>query len=546
MDPGFLAILDMGAHGKDNKSRVVSEYEHRWWSGRKPRDLGTMQILNTSTLSTCLDHYREQFPSQTNTTIGISVSAGAGACSPARTDAPSTAGTSVPPTAGTSVLASAGAGDNACQRCSQYRDVLSDVLQDVLKFCNLSSGMAASSETQWKLGLRWASTFHLLQEAALMKETSGCAPPASGTTAYQIENVAWKASSELSRLQSMPATSYKWTWGETLTKKEVLALCQTGTQPGAVPHSGYDLSLVEGRMLGEYTVDSPSHPTSYGQNENVPTEAVFVPPNSELGIPACLSRHGCLSYNPLGRSASSIEKFVSHSPLMSITPLDPQQLVMDLTNISVSTPAGHEPPAPALSLADIWTDSDASVTEGLAETEAAALGLADIWSDTESSGAEASPPAPASALLLAEDWSDNDDAASAEVSQNPATTAFLLAEQWQDIDEVSREGSPPAPAPALMYSSGTLGSDSEHSNMSNDDRGSSAYTYGSQLVISPSWITLKPSGPTFLDMDAHFPLSNNVALADTPISTPACAYGPEHFAYLQDHLFDDSSDEEED
>ncbi|KAF8801051.1 hypothetical protein BYT27DRAFT_7262373 [Phlegmacium glaucopus] len=202
---------------------------------------------------------------------------------------------------------------------------------------------------------------------------------------------------------------------------------------------------------------------------------------------------------------------------MSITPLDPQRLVMDLTNISVSMPASHEPLAPALapalSLTDIWTDSDASVMEGLAETEAAALGLTDIWT---------------------------------EVSQNPVATAFLLVEQWQDIDEVSREGSPPAPAPALMYSSSTPGSDSEHSNMSNDDRGSSAYTYGSQLVISPSRIMLEPSGPTFLDMDGHFPSSNNVAPADTPISTPACAYGPEHFVYLQDHLCDDSSDEEED
>ncbi|KAF8801050.1 hypothetical protein BYT27DRAFT_7216408 [Phlegmacium glaucopus] len=200
MDPGFLAILDMGAHGKDNKSRV------------------------------------------TNTTIGISVSASAGTRSPARIDAPSTAGTSVPPTAGTSVLAS-----------------------------------ADPVETRPPPGL--------YIPPALLKETSGCAPPASGTTAYQIENVAWKALSELSCLQSMPATSYKWTWGETLTKKEVLALRRTGTRLGAVPHSGYDLSLVESRMLDEYTADLPSHPTLHGQNENVPAEAVFVPPNSELSIP---------------------------------------------------------------------------------------------------------------------------------------------------------------------------------------------------------------------------------------------------------------------
>ncbi|KAF8809697.1 hypothetical protein BYT27DRAFT_7093990, partial [Phlegmacium glaucopus] len=212
MDPSFLATLDMGAHEKESKSKIVSEYEHQWWSSQKPRDLGTVKILNKSTVQECLNHYREQCSSPIET---ANVGDNAGVQVNARS------------------RSSAGAGDNyACPRCTQYRKVLSDVLQDVITFRNLSSVMATSSETQWKLGLRRASTFHLLHEAAVLKETAGCSAPASATTVQNIGNVTRTASSELTQLQSLPVIrfnlslvlSYKWTWGETLTKAEVLAL----------------------------------------------------------------------------------------------------------------------------------------------------------------------------------------------------------------------------------------------------------------------------------------------------------------------------------
>ncbi|KAF8805796.1 hypothetical protein BYT27DRAFT_7257903, partial [Phlegmacium glaucopus] len=379
MDPGFLATLDMGAHEEDNKSQVVSEYEHQWWSGRKPRDLGTVKILNKSTVQESLDHYRERRSSPVET-ANVGDDAG------------------VHVDAGSRSSAGAGAGDNyACPRCTQYREVLSDVLQDVITFRNLSSVMATSSETQWKLGLRRASTFHLLHEAAVLKETAGCSAPASATTAQHIGNVARMASSELTWLQSLLASSYKWTWGETLTKAEVLALRRTGTRPGGRPHSGYDLSLVEGKMPGDYTEDLPSPPTSHGRNEDVATEAGVAPPITDLGIPPYLLQHDRVSYNPLGCSTPSL---MSPSHLIPIIPQDP--LPEDLSNISLVMPdLDPEPPAPApaLALADVWTDSDTSDLEEPLETRA--LGLADVWSDVQSSDAEA---APAPALLLADNW----------------------------------------------------------------------------------------------------------------------------------------------
>ncbi|KAF8816866.1 hypothetical protein BYT27DRAFT_7076206 [Phlegmacium glaucopus] len=64
-DLSLLATLDLGAHDNSNKSQVVSTYEHIWWSGHKLRDLGTVTILDGSTLEACLNSYhlkRSQSP----------------------------------------------------------------------------------------------------------------------------------------------------------------------------------------------------------------------------------------------------------------------------------------------------------------------------------------------------------------------------------------------------------------------------------------------------------------------------------------------------
>ncbi|KAF8811073.1 hypothetical protein BYT27DRAFT_7253203 [Phlegmacium glaucopus] len=54
-DPEFLTMLDIGAHDKDNKSRVVTKYEYAWWNGRKPRSLAMAEILDHSSIQKCLD-----------------------------------------------------------------------------------------------------------------------------------------------------------------------------------------------------------------------------------------------------------------------------------------------------------------------------------------------------------------------------------------------------------------------------------------------------------------------------------------------------------
>jgi len=148
--------------------------------------------------------------------------------------------------------------------------------------------------------MRRAATFHLLHEAALLKETAGTPTPtlATATTMQRSAMVHDKALTELRRLQALPPSSHKWAWGEQLTEQEVLRLCRTGAWPGRTPHSGYDVSLIEGRMLGEYS-QTQSHPTSHGHPEEVASSIASVPPSTNLDIPSYFSREDCRTHDPL-------------------------------------------------------------------------------------------------------------------------------------------------------------------------------------------------------------------------------------------------------
>ena len=57
-------------------------------------------------------------------------------------------------------------------------------------------------------------------------------------------NIAQKA---LDRLKDMPQTSYKWTWGETLTQDDILDL---SSGPSHWVHSRYQASLRDGQIQG--------------------------------------------------------------------------------------------------------------------------------------------------------------------------------------------------------------------------------------------------------------------------------------------------------
>ena len=165
--------------------------------------------------------------------------------------------------------------------------------------------MTTSSKNLFHLGVRKTSTFNLLYEAALLKETGGVSHPAKKTGKSPAVKKVGDMSTNQIQQKEMPDSSYKWTWGESLSKDDVIALRRPGTKPGRVAHSGYDISLADGRMEGEYS-DGPSKNFSTNiPNEKVPEEALFIPPCTDLQLPDYFSRRE--RHNPLLAISSSNE-----------------------------------------------------------------------------------------------------------------------------------------------------------------------------------------------------------------------------------------------
>jgi hypothetical protein len=349
IDSSILACLDAGQH------RQVNSFALPWWSGRKPRDINIVEIFGASTLRKCLEHHREELR------ISKTLPAGAGAGpGPGRILAEASGSTGAKGKqrvdAGTPISKNAGSG---CGRCDKYRQLLSDVLQDILKFQKYASTMSTSSENLLNLGIRRGSTFNLLHEAAILKETAGISPPAKADTAQLISSVNRMASSELIRLQKLPPSSYKWTWGETLTNDDVLELRRIGTRPGRIPHSGYDISLAEGKQAGEYSEYSEDQgPSSIRQYEDVPADRI---PSTELHFPTYFQRSNRLTYNPIRNMPA--ESLFSDPGEGSIA-----------GPVQSSASAQVQPPDSPFDVAECWSSTSGGSVAGSDTSEASGSG----------------------------------------------------------------------------------------------------------------------------------------------------------------------------
>jgi hypothetical protein len=463
----FLATLDLDRRYSDCKYQIVDMYEHQWWTGRKPRDLNIADVLSIHTVIPCLEHYRDQRSSpwvdlylnaRPDDAEGIpvgssnddAVSAGhsiAGRLNSGNINAGANSArlAEYPPNAGT------------CPNCINFKYLLSDALGEILKFQKFGSVMTTASQNLVEIGKRKASTFHLLLEAAVLKETAAVAGSTHLQKTQLISAVSRNATAELKRLQDLPASSYKWTWGETLSKENVLALRRTGTRPGRAPHSGYDLSLANGRHLGDYSTDAPSDLTSHGQYDEVPADVFMAPPSTDLSLPRYFSDLNREVYDPLRRPIS-ISTALSSPPIGALPALE----LADNWSFGSKNSTGigreiRDPIAPAskndlvLNLADSWMDDEGHQNDNYPE-RATALQLAEDWRDSD---AEISPPAfdnPASAqaaaLALADAWTEGDSGNERcqelgtvqETAPESATgVALQLADNWREGEVLGDE-----------------------------------------------------------------------------------------------------------
>ena len=158
--------------------------------------------------------------------------------------------------------------------------------------------MSTASENQWSIDMRRASTFNLLYEAAVVKEGGPSTRP-RGNKADRAKAVAERAREELKRMQELPPSSYKWTWGEQLT-----ALARSGTRPGKA-HSGYDISLRGGKISGENSL-LPSLPTSHRHYVEVPDDVISLPPQTSLAGTQYFTSFRHRLYDPLTLKVSDV------------------------------------------------------------------------------------------------------------------------------------------------------------------------------------------------------------------------------------------------
>ena len=359
----------------------------------------------------CLDHYTSQLEQQTETHIITNPGPGTGLTKQAVLfhNTGMTSSVNLPEIIRPEKVKTAPAGAGAgCQSCPKYRQLLSDVLRDILKYQDFASVMTTSSKNLFHLGVRKCSTFNLLYEAAVLKETAGVSPPANVSTVKHISDVRNHAASELNRLDKMPATSYKWTWGESLTEEDIINLRRPGTKPGPGPHSGYDVSLVQGKMEGDYSDGPSSSFSSNNLNEELPGEALFIPPATDLQLPVYFSKRDIRKYNPLYTGSGSPE------PVQTQLELAGSWLAGSDNNSGMEPSGEPVPVASILNLADCWlTRSDhesGSETSGLLEPGLGSsvpvpVNLAKTWLAGSDSGPDlssASEPVPV--LNLADSW----------------------------------------------------------------------------------------------------------------------------------------------
>jgi len=137
-DLGLIAMLDSGTNDSDF-SRIVKSYALAWWKGtRRPTDGGT---LTAKTLERCLEQHRlglletvggEPMPEHPIIPIpSLRLSFGAEA--------------NIGTNGGTTITT------NDCTRCTVYKSLAGDLLNELKSIKNLASGMAGTTCNETEL-----------------------------------------------------------------------------------------------------------------------------------------------------------------------------------------------------------------------------------------------------------------------------------------------------------------------------------------------------------------------------------------------------------
>ncbi|KAF8965104.1 hypothetical protein BDZ97DRAFT_1813684 [Flammula alnicola] len=391
----FIATLDVGTT-EEQFWRVVKDYHLSWWMmTRQPAD---RQLLTAITLETCLTHYRLQRQMDATGSIAQKI-------------------IPLPPFQPSTPDADA---DADCSRCAANHTIAADLLGELRSLKNFASSMAELSRNKVAI-----ATQVILKEA----RTSGSASASDSADISDserrelIRQVAGAAEADLRRLQAMPPTSFKWTWGERLTKADVLDLRHFAKQR---LRSGYNTSIREAKLLGEFSVASPTTPNGTARYSLVSADADTPPPATTLQFPAHFG-----SFHT--KTTTSQDSQLSISGIASRWLADKDD----------APAADQPPPSPAVDAATAVTpcwlaDPDADADADAASTSPAAVGAAWLLQHGDDDAGESTDEEVIDAHTLASAPTHSD------TSSDDNLEAEMVASRWLAHEDA---GPPPAPNP---------------------------------------------------------------------------------------------------
>jgi len=604
MDLDFFMTLDTNISGQNNHCQIVDKYECAWWKAKKPRRLDEAEIFNKSMLEKCLRTHIEQIvrlqdihadpipmtmisnTSATPATSAISnlsssaTSRISNITSPAISQISRVKSLATPairaimPTDTKQVKKVEPSIQSPCKKCAAYSHQLSKTILDLVNIQTYANTMLTCAESQWNIDMRRASTFNLLHEAVVIKEMAGTL---SDTFPISLDeaSVRQTAKQELERLKALPPSSHKWTWGERLTDSDVLSLRRSGTNPKIRIHSGYDLSLKDGKRPG-YDSSLPTMPETLELETNTMADDMPAPPVHNVRNVVDFQKMRNDGYDPLGKRREPLI-FPFKAPASRSENQRQQNCIprisAELTDDNVvehTLNADRRQLTPA---------RDISSSAGEKVADLAVVGIEDFWvSNSEGNIGESTDIVPAvisiveksSNLPIEDMWTSCDDDMDicqlARSTEAGGASADALEDLWQ-LDQ--RDEALDTPLEDVWQSEAQDDLEKnidgiEDEWLADDDDGrpdaavtpsSSQPTINSQFMVSPSRITHQPPSSLQAVVD-NWPVMDSqsqeyISPPHTPASHSFRRYGPEDFQNLQDSMFEvqgsDSewSDEEE-
>jgi hypothetical protein len=258
---------DLSSNGPDDPALAIQLLSLRWWS-EEHMLIGDSFFLCSTTLRSALDHYRHEL-------VAALIDCGV------PHHIPNFANQLNKPayTWHSAVNDTLPNEPNDCTRCRLYRAVGVGVMDQVRDIYNMVHACEIANEAERDIGIRRASGFNELYQAAINKECErhAASGPGSGTVGapdHQVGSGSGKGKRkekekkkerqqfgpEVESLKELTKelvrsgvgmASSKWTWGVELTNDDLRGLIRGADHQGQRSHTGYDSPLPSNSLQSE-------------------------------------------------------------------------------------------------------------------------------------------------------------------------------------------------------------------------------------------------------------------------------------------------------